>query len=146
MRKYVEGKIFKDELELWFFLQDLKGKKLGVPDGHYCIEFLDKPEGLRFRMMLRFAEMRTIGRVLWTRPMEPRFYFYVKNDEVFCMGVESRYLHAREEILDGRWQLVEYCDVLSPAEGPEMYFTPEAYAKACDALVEALIMQTKKVS
>ncbi|MBO9665293.1 MAG: hypothetical protein J7501_00580 [Bdellovibrio sp.] len=146
MKKYVEHKVFSEELELWFYLQSLKGIKLGVPDGYYCVEFLDTSEGLRFRMMLRFSEMKTLGRVLYHRPMEPRFYFYVKNDEVFCMGVESRFLRSRDEIVAGQWQIQEFRDRLSPAEGPKHHFTSEDYAAACDALVEALVVQSKKIA
>jgi hypothetical protein len=78
--------------------------------------------------------------------MDPRFYFYVSNDEVFCIGLESRNFVAHDEVDEGKWQLMGFRDQLSPTEGPEFHFTPEQYEAACEKLMEALVMNAKKVA
>ncbi|MNL19948.1 hypothetical protein D3C87_1411750 [compost metagenome] len=147
MKQHFENKTFSDELDIWNYLQVIKETDLFVPDGYYCIELMESEVGIiRFRCVIKTSDRKQLRNILYDRPRyNPRCYIYVKGQKTFCVGVDSAYLEAHDEIeAHGRWELAFYNDYLNMP--PPMKFTADECAAACDALVELLIMNSKKVS
>lgn len=146
MKKYIDRQIFKDELQLWFYLQSLKNQKLEVPDGCYSIELAETDEGLRYKNLIYKEHRQELRKFTYELVISYRCFIFIENGQSFCIGIQTPYFQAQEEVENGRWTLLDFHDDLCPSEGPQLIYTEKDYQRACDALVEALVVSSKKVA